>query len=147
MSMSNVFTTFLYVVPLTLVWLAGAIMALVTWKRHPSVSLLALLACLLLLFSVVAGSVAQIWIINQQGSLGWSGQQVGMWLSVLGIARTGLSTVGYILLLCAVFNGRGWSGQPYRPGSLDVSLRPPRGPEPEDEPRDSKDIQKRPHWG
>jgi hypothetical protein len=145
--MTTSLTWFLPVVPIALVWLVGAIIAVTTWKRHPNVSLLALLGCLILLFATVAGSAGQFWIVNQQVAAGWPGGQMSLWLSAIGFVRSGLGVIGYILLLCAVFSGRGWTGRRYTPGPVDVSLHPPpRDPDPGDAPRDSEDIQKRPHW-
>jgi hypothetical protein len=133
---------FLPVAPIAVVWLVGAILAGATWKRHPTVSLLALLACLLLLFTTVAGSATQYWVISQQMAGGWSTMQVSRAFSLLSLCRVGLSVAGYILLLCAVFNGRAWRGERYAPPPVDTALHPPREPAAE-----SEDIQKRHPWG
>ena len=143
MNQSFFYSWFLPMLPIALLWLVGAIVALVTWRRHPQVSLLALLGCLVLLFTSVAFPIAQFWLINQQLSRGSSSAQMGGWLSLLGLARTSSAMLGYVLLLCAVFVGRGWRGQPYAPPPVDISLRTaPREPRPEDRyPPDSDDIQ------
>jgi hypothetical protein len=118
----NLFRFFLPLVPVALVWLAGAVIAVNTWRRHPGVSAVALLGCLVLLFTLIAGNVAQYWIIQLQMVSGWSVAQVQQMLTLLAWARTGLSLAGYVLLLWAVF---GWRGQVYRPPPLDLRL-PPR---------------------
>ncbi len=129
---------FLPLLPGALVWLAGAIIAVFTWNRHPRVSLLALLACLLTLFNYVVGNGLQYWALR-----GRSGNyDVAWWMSVIGLFRTGLSVASSILILCAVFTGRRAT---YQPPPVDAGLRPPRR-EPAEQPGDSQDIQKGPRW-
>jgi hypothetical protein len=141
-ALPNAVTWFLPLVPGVIVWGVGAIIAVFTWRRHPRVSLLALLACLLVLFNYVVGGLAQYWLILESGS--GSARQVELWLGLLNLVRTALSVTSAILILCAVFTGR---APTYQPPPVDVSLRtPPREPAPADRPRDSDDIQKGPHW-
>ena len=117
-------SAFLPLIPLCLLWLAGCFLSLATWKRHPSVSLVALIAFLLLLCNLVIGQVVWVVFIQSQRNLGWSMAQMSLALSVLAWVRTVVSSVGYGLLLLAVF---GWRNRAViRREDLDVSL--PRGP-------------------
>jgi hypothetical protein len=134
--------TVLPVVLLALVWLVGGLLAVVTWKRNPTASLLALLACLLLLAVTVVGAALQHYLVTRRLSFqrGWSTAEFNLLWGVVYWGRTLLSAVGYVLLLCAVFVGRGRAAPP--PVPFDASGEPPRA----DRPRDSADIQKRQQW-
>jgi hypothetical protein len=142
MSLQSAFGWLMPTAVIAVVWLAGAVVAIATWKRHPTASYLTLLACLALLVAGVVGNSLQFWLITQRGL--WSMQQFDLMMQMIGWGRAGLSVMGYILLLCAVFSGR---GRPYQPPAVDVSIRPPREPAPADlPPRDSDDIQKPQPW-
>jgi hypothetical protein len=102
--------------PLAIVWLVGIACALGTYRKHPGVSLLALLGCLALLLNSVGGSAAAWWMMEQQRAGVWTSPQFHLTMGVLTLARTALSLVGAILLLVAVF---GWR-TPARPAALDL---------------------------
>jgi hypothetical protein len=89
--------------PYGVVWLVGLIVALVRWRRHPGVSLLASLGCGLLLVSLVGGSVLQYWLLRNGGGLGWS---MSASMTALAWGRMLLNIPGYTLLLCALFGWR-----------------------------------------
>jgi hypothetical protein len=93
-------------VPFWLVWGAGLLIALLTWRKHPPVSLTAFLAFALLLATSVAGTAAHAWVIEQQFSRGWTSAQTGTTMSLIGLARTVFGTAGHVLLLVAVFAWR-----------------------------------------
>jgi hypothetical protein len=99
-------------VPASIVWLVGAVLALTTWRRHPRVSQTALVACALLLLSEAVGSVAQFWLITQFSQLGWSEREFNRVMGLISLTRVAFSTVGYVLLLFAVF---GWRATPRFP--------------------------------
>ncbi|MGD0878572.1 MAG: hypothetical protein ABSA01_10550 [Anaerolineales bacterium] len=50
MNGSGLFVAILTQIPVYLVWLVGVILAFVGWKKHPSVSLVALIAFVVLFF-------------------------------------------------------------------------------------------------
>ncbi len=129
---------FLPIVPVAVLWLVGAVVAVNTWRRHPGVSGVALLGCLVLLFTLVIGNVVQYWVLQLQVVSGWSAARVVLILTVLGWARTGLNLAGYILLLWAVF---GWRAEAYRPPPLDLRL-PPRQPDQDRPPVGEADFRK-----
>jgi hypothetical protein len=99
------------VLPLSLLWVVTAIVAVVRYRHHPPVSILTLLACALLLTSQIGGTILHWWLVAQRAN--WTATQVGSVLGVLAMARTGVSTVGYGLLVVALF---GWRSRPRRPG-------------------------------
>jgi hypothetical protein len=103
---------FLASVPACIVWLVGIAIALASWRRHPRVSQTALVACVLLLVNGAAGPVAQFWLFQGMSQLGWTSQEYGRMMGLVTLARVAFSTVGYVLLLLAVF---GWRATPRFP--------------------------------
>jgi hypothetical protein len=104
--------------PLALLWVVTAVVALVRYRHHPPVSLLTLLACAVLLTNLVGGTILQWWLLTQ--NTGWAAAQGRGVLALLSMARAGLSTVGYALLVVALF---GWRARPRRSG-LELELDP-----------------------
>jgi hypothetical protein len=98
--------------PACIVWLVGVILALATWRRHPRVSKTALVACALLLVNAAAGPVAQYWLYTGISGYVWTAQEYGRMLGLVTLVRVAFSTVGYVLLLLAVF---GWRATPRFP--------------------------------
>src|SRR5690349_9897861 len=99
--------------PACVVWLVGIAIALATWRRHPRVSQTALVACVLLLVNAAAGPVAQFWLFQAMRQRGWTPpEEYGRVMGLLTLVRVAFSTVGYVLLLLAVF---GWRATPRFP--------------------------------
>lgn len=98
--------------PACIVWLVGIAIALSTWSRHPRVSQTALIACVLLLVNAAAGPVAQFWLSTGMTRLGWTTREYARMMGLLTLVRVAFSTVGYVLLLFAVF---GWRATPRFP--------------------------------
>jgi hypothetical protein len=130
--------------PAMLVWLVGIAVALSTWRRHPRVSQTALVACVLLLVNAAGGPVAQFWVFQGMSQLGWTGQEYGRIMALVTLVRVAFSTVGYVLLLLAVFGWRATRrfpvGPPAGPFAERTAVRPAHPPGAEtairaDEPR------------
>lgn len=102
---------YLFQVPMYLVCLVGIIIALVRWKKHPRVSLFALLGLgLWLLVSLVFTAVSAwmpFWMQSQEIPI----SQYSLINGVANILRTLLGTGSFILLLIAIFGWRGESMQ------------------------------------
>ncbi len=86
-----------------LVWVVGAGLALGRWGRHPRVSLLALLACLLQLAVVALPTVVDLWLLARRSSSGDSLEQHARLLLLFRWGSIGLDIVSAILLLAAAF--------------------------------------------
>ena len=86
--------------------LIGMVFAVVRWQHHPSVSLLTLLGCGVLLLNQFAATALHGWIWRSREEHGWTMQQAAFYLSVLGWCRVSFSAVGIGLLLGAVFGWR-----------------------------------------
>lgn len=121
--------------PFAMLWLMGGVYALCMYGKHPPVARLVLLACGLLLFTTVVGTLANYWLIQQRMNAGWSTTQQVQLMTIVGWGRTGLSLVGYTLLLIAAF---GWRAVGPR-WPADRDLPPEREPR---SPRDPEGIRK-----
>jgi hypothetical protein len=132
-------------IPVVAIWIVGVILALITWRRHPTVSLLALLGCILLMISSLGGSVLHYWVILQQANQAWTNNQLGWVLSILGFVRMSLSAVAHILFLCAIF---GWRSQSMSHPSNEPWPRPKAEINPYGEINrgSSEDVENRPRY-
>jgi hypothetical protein len=99
-------TQFLFDVPLYIVWAIGAIFCLVRWRRHPTVSLLALIAILLFFLLSVIGTLT-VFVLP----VIWRGSLAPL-TTIRTIVQVFGSVIGWMLLLAAVF---GWRSEPGKP--------------------------------
>lgn len=88
--------------PIYLVWLAGLIWAVASWKKHPKVSLLATLGLAMFLIQAIVsgltGPLLQRWIART-----FALRAFAALLAVRGIFAVVLQLLGWVLLLAAVF--------------------------------------------
>jgi hypothetical protein len=120
--------------PSFLVWLGGMVIAVVTWRRHPMVSLLALLSLALFFVLSVGGAFLFVWLVTRPvGDI-----ERASLLSAVGLIRGALAAAGWVVLLVAVF---GWRRPP-----VSVPPTPPFEEEATDEPP-HPGIQKGRSWG
>src|SRR5262245_59106845 len=118
---SELLTMMLPVLPLVLVWLCGLLYAVVSWRRHPSVSGMVCAGCGLLLLNLVGGQLLVWLVLQQQAAMGLPASQLSLSLGTIALLRSVLSAVGVALLLVAAF---GWRGGPQRlPGEMDLGPR------------------------
>jgi hypothetical protein len=115
-------------IPLLLVWLGAGVYALVSWRRHPMVSLLTLTAVLMLATITLLGTLSTWYLLRNRVDL--SASEVGLRLAIFGIARTCLAALAYVLLFVALF---GWRKSSMRPMPY-----PPDEPLLEDRPADDR---------
>lgn len=93
-------TQFLFEVPLYIVWIVGAILCLVRWRRHPAVSLIALIAIVLFFLQAILSILAvDLGIAILPGS-------AATFTTVVRIAQIFVSAIGWMLLLAAIFGWR-----------------------------------------
>jgi xanthosine utilization system XapX-like protein len=92
-------------VPFLIVYCVGIVFALLFWNRHPAVSILSIVAFLILIGSQVLGIGTQFWMTGAS-TRGMSSQEIGQFLSIIGIVRAVLGTVAWILLITALFGWR-----------------------------------------
>ncbi len=92
--------------PLFIAWLVGSVLCILRWRRHPMVSLLALIAFVLFALEAFIGRCLWFWLWQRYHDSGWSNTQFSSALSVLVLARSGVTAVGWILILVALFGWR-----------------------------------------
>lgn len=93
-------------IPFLLACLVGFILALVRWRYHPGVSLLACfgLAGLALVFLV--SLPLYYYLPRMLAEDGWSQARIGSTMTVINVIRAFLQAASLVLLLIAVFAGR-----------------------------------------
>jgi len=100
-------TTYLPLVPVLLAWLVGIVIALVNARKHPRVSLVAVLGLVLLLASSAAviylQAVLPVWLHTRYG-MGFD--QIGNILFLVQLVQAFLSVVAWVLLFWAIFGWR-----------------------------------------
>ena len=88
-------------IPLVLVWLVGIVLALIFWRRHPQVSLAALIALVGFLTISLLDTALRIWLIQRQGISKFA--EIAPFLSIFfSLARAAL----WGLILVAIFGWR-----------------------------------------
>jgi len=94
--------------PLYLAWLAGIVLAISRWRRHPTVSLLTLIALALLLLSSVVGVIVFAWLphvlIDRSSSI-----DLSVVYSLVGLVLNAIRAAGWGIILVALF---GWRTPP-----------------------------------
>lgn len=97
--------------PLILVYLGGAVLALVRRRHHPRATLFTVLAIVVLLFEVFVITGFQVWLpyLLRQTS---SPSEARTWLDVFAVVRNLVAATGVGLLLMAVFSGRSTTQKP-----------------------------------
>jgi hypothetical protein len=97
--------------PLLLVWLTGMVLAIIYWKRHPRVSLLALIGMAGLFIATVIGSLISLWLPEIYDQTGFPGgmEQFALLMNIKTIAGSLLSAVLWVLVIAAIF---GWRKKP-----------------------------------
>jgi hypothetical protein len=94
--------------PVYLIWLGGILLAILTWRKNPRVSLLSVIALALLLLNSILGTVLNSLIPIMMQRSGMDFRQFGMISLIRGLLQTVIACVAWILVLAAVF---GWRKQ------------------------------------
>ena len=96
----------LQALPLYLAWLAGLVVAIVTWRRHPAVSLIASIAFVVLLALTFATRVLNIWLARFLIGTGWTADQIGIFYGVYGLVFAVIEALAWVLVIVAMFRWR-----------------------------------------
>jgi hypothetical protein len=94
--------------PIIIAWAIGIVLALARWKRHPRVSLFALVAFVVMIVTTIITSVLYIWLPMTIRNSGWSVAQISTILAGVGIVSTVIQAVAWAMVLWAIF---GWRDQ------------------------------------
>ena len=89
-----------------LVWLAVLVIALIRWRMHPRVSLLATLAILLLFASAFLGYFLNTNLALRFHERGFPGEQLGLLIFLFAFARSIITALAWVLVGAAIFGWR-----------------------------------------
>lgn len=103
----TVWPQYLALLPMVLVLVAGAVVALVQSGRHPRAAWLTFAAAVLLLLVVFANPAVVNWLIRRERNGLIATHTLATWLFVVSILATLMHAASWGLLLVAVFIGRG----------------------------------------
>jgi hypothetical protein len=92
--------------PLYITWLVGIVLALVWWKRHPRVSLLAVIGLTAMLILTVLTSIANLWLPFWIENFGTGRMGISVIFLIMNILEGILMAGIWIVVLAAIFNGR-----------------------------------------
>ena len=93
----------LFQIPTYIVWLIGAILCVVHWRKHSAVSALTLIALVLFFLQSFVGDVLGIalpLVLRGDVSL------LGTLLTIRGIVQVFVSLIAWVLILVAIFGWR-----------------------------------------
>ena len=111
----NLLRSFGPYLPVLIVMAIGVILALTRWKRHPKISMLAFLALggqvILFVISMTLNLYASRILFRT-----WSADQVSTFYTVKYIITSLIEAGLWVLVILAIFNGRGDQTQPAQGG-------------------------------
>jgi hypothetical protein len=93
---------YLVQIPIFLVWLVGLAFAVIRWRRHPRVSLLATSGLLLFFLRALNFPLIRLWIQQRAAET----FQVGIRFSALNLGSALVGALAWALILIAVFSQR-----------------------------------------
>jgi hypothetical protein len=102
----TVFLRFLPLLPLYFLWLLGIVLAMVRFRRHPTVSVLTALACAILIVNSMASVFANTWLQGYLLGRSFSTEQVANIMVMVGVFFNLVSAVAWALVLVAIFAER-----------------------------------------
>jgi hypothetical protein len=92
--------------PILLVWLAGFILAVVYWRRHPRVSLFTVIALVIFLVETLVDSYLNLWLPLMLSERGMGAVQLGQFYMIKGFVSAIIGAVAWGLLVAAIFSER-----------------------------------------
>lgn len=92
--------------PIWTALIVGLVIALVTWRRHPRVSLLSSIALTIFLLQTLLGALINVALPQIIASSGLGTSQLSGFLTIYGTGQSLISAVAWGLLLWAMFGAR-----------------------------------------
>lgn len=111
-----------YITPMLLVYLVGMVLSLLQLKRIAKPAAFALVGCGMLFLITAVFPFVQGYIFVSRYDRGWTEQEIGQWLRVVGIVRTLLHLTAFSLLLVAIFAGRRATAGGYAADAASVAV-------------------------
>lgn len=92
--------------PLYLTWLAGIVLAIVTWRKHPQVSLFTLIGLVVVFLNAGFGLFFNMIMVPRLMEGGRSVTSISGVLTIVHAVQTLISAVGFGFVLAAIFGWR-----------------------------------------
>jgi hypothetical protein len=93
-------------IPVFIVWLIGAILAISRWRRHPRVSLFVIIAFVVMMGATVIFRVVSMWAPMIMRDRDWSMGEFGAILTAINFVYALVNAAAWTLVLCAIFGWR-----------------------------------------
>ncbi|MCX7048028.1 MAG: hypothetical protein NTX50_21395 [Candidatus Sumerlaeota bacterium] len=93
-------------IPMFLVFLAGIILALVRWNRHPLVSILTCIGFAIICLMLIAVTSLNNWLPRYMARSGEAAPNLGAMFNIIHIIGSILGACGWGFILAAIFMGR-----------------------------------------
>ncbi len=100
------FTAFFFQTPVYALWLAGIVLSLLFWRRHPRTSVFALAAFTILLLTGIVSQFLTTWLPMDARATGGPVVRVAIAITIISVVHTLLDAVAFGLILAAIFSGR-----------------------------------------
>lgn len=97
---------YLMQLPVYLVWLAGVVLCVYNWQRHPRPARITLIALVVLFLTSLAGTALSSWLPFFLHAQGMAASRMGLISTLIGVIRAVLNALGFGLLLAAIFGWR-----------------------------------------
>lgn len=104
--LSAILPFLLFTLPYLLIYLIGIVLAIVWMKKHPQVSMLAIIAFILFGISSITGAVTNFLPLLLRDTYGYSYSTIGNIQLVINIIHLIIGVCGWILILLAIFGWR-----------------------------------------
>lgn len=110
----GLFGNCLFAIPTLLVYIAGIVLSVMFWRKHPQISMFALIAFSMLALNSVFSGLYQIFIINRYVRGDLDSRTLGLLSTVWGVISILLNAAAWVLVMLAIFKGRSGQGTPRR---------------------------------
>jgi hypothetical protein len=104
--LASTLPNFLMNVPFYLTMLVGMVLCIVFWKRHPMVSMLALIAFIILIIDSLFGLALTAWITSSATGGGMKVSQIGVVSAAVNCLRSILNVTAWVLVMISIFGWR-----------------------------------------
>ncbi|MEJ2351112.1 MAG: hypothetical protein P8Y03_15110 [Anaerolineales bacterium] len=101
------FSVYLTQLPVYLAWLAGIVLAIINWKRHPRAAQLTLAAVFIFFITSIGGTAISSWLPLTLHARGMAARQMGIVLAIINIIRALFNALAFGILFAAIFSWRG----------------------------------------
>lgn len=102
----SILSQYLIQSPVYLVWIAGIVLAIARWRRHPTVSLLTLASLVLFSARSLIGTFLNVWLPITLHEQGIGAERIGVFLAARGVISALVAALAWGLLIAAVFGWR-----------------------------------------